>query len=415
VVGGVARKAPFTPAERQRLKAWIKERRLHYEKVDVAAAPSRRSLLAGGDSFAVLQRLLGGDRRCLVVELRRPCPPDGAPSEAPSSVDAVLRLLQGSIDADVSLSTGNFTGEEVTRGLESSDGVDWLLTQCSAAHCDNGIVAQYCGVISAAMECNTAVYHLGAGGNANAASAYLAKYETKAQYNLKQDLLVIVTGAHRRIHDYPSRASDTGTPARLAKHLVQRILNTGVERSATEAAMINLGHDAEMTVDKSDVYINAWDLAVAASAQLGHRLPDEASDEDDGAAPGVRARHGLPDDTGSRSAIGARRFFPSKDAGPIWVVQSQDYAYRGVALRHLNALEFFCLYELEKRSEGRRKRSNEDGTGRPAQPRVDLLPEHPLAAFYRLRPGAARRAAGGACSGNLHTTERSASVRLVIS
>jgi hypothetical protein len=165
VVGGVARKAPFTPAERQRLKAWIKERRLHYEKVDVAAAPSRRSLLAGGDSFAVLQRLLGGDRRCLVVELRRPCPPDGAPSEAPSSVDAVLRLLQGSIDADVSLSTGNFTGEEVTRGLESSDGVDWLLTQCSAAHCDNGIVAQYCGVISAAMECNTAVYHLGAGGS----------------------------------------------------------------------------------------------------------------------------------------------------------------------------------------------------------------------------------------------------------
>eukprot|EP01047_Picozoa_sp_COSAG01_P031744 COSAG01_NODE_2264_length_8047_cov_18.774409_1_plen_92_part_00 len=57
-------------------------------------------------------------------------------------------------------STGSFTGEEVTRGLESSDGVDWLLKQCSAAHCDNGIVAQYCGVISAAMECNTAVYHL---------------------------------------------------------------------------------------------------------------------------------------------------------------------------------------------------------------------------------------------------------------
>jgi hypothetical protein len=82
------------------------------------------------------------------------------------------------------------------------------LDQCAAAHCDNGRVAQYCDVVSAAMECNTAVYHLGAGANANAASAYLAKYESKPQYDLKPDMLTVVTAAHCRVRDYPSRADE---------------------------------------------------------------------------------------------------------------------------------------------------------------------------------------------------------------
>ena len=54
-------------------------------------------------------------------------------------------------------------------------------------------------------------------------------------------------------------------------------------------------------------------------------------------------------------------------------------------LRHLNALEFFGLYELIKRAApSRRSGSNPCGAGRAKQRRVDLLPDHPLAAHYHL-------------------------------
>jgi hypothetical protein len=43
-------------------------------------------------------------------------------------------------------------------------------TPAAPTHCDNGSVAEYCEVLSAMVECNTAVYHLGAGTNAKAAS-----------------------------------------------------------------------------------------------------------------------------------------------------------------------------------------------------------------------------------------------------
>jgi hypothetical protein len=42
-----------------------------------------------------------------------------------------------------------------------------------AVHCDNGIVAEYCEILSSELECNTAVY-LSAGTNAKAASMYFS-------------------------------------------------------------------------------------------------------------------------------------------------------------------------------------------------------------------------------------------------
>ena len=381
VAGGKARTEPFTANERQKVKAWVQARGLDYEAVDVGPAPSRASLLEGGDGVGSLRQLLGADSRCLAVELQRRCPPDGAPGAAPASVDEMLGLLRTAIDSDESLHSASFTSVEVERGLGSDDGLEWMREQCTAAHCDNGSVAQFCEVVSASMECNTAIYHLGAGANATAASAYLAKYESKPQFDLKHDLLVVITAAHGHVSDHPSRAADSGTPARTAKYLVQRILNTGVERSATEAAMINLGQDAEVTVD-SPMYLDVWGLALEAGAPLGRA---EESDEEDDAQSDVRARHGLPGDTGGRRSPSTRLFVPSKDVGPIWVPQSKDYLYRPVELRHLNALEFFGLYELTKRAApSRRSGSNPRGAGRAKQRRVDLLPDHPLAAHYHL-------------------------------
>jgi hypothetical protein len=79
-------------------------------------------------------------------------------------------------------------------------------------------------------------------------------------------------------------------------------------------------------------------------------------------------------------------FILSKGAAPVWVSQAMDYTCRGVELRHLNALEFFSMYELQQRAvQQKAPKPNEDGRGRPPLSRVPLLLAHPLAAFYELR------------------------------
>eukprot|EP01047_Picozoa_sp_COSAG01_P012535 COSAG01_NODE_567_length_15336_cov_341.292689_3_plen_195_part_00 len=99
---------------------------------------------------------------------------------------------------------------------------------------------EYCDVLSAMVECNTAVYHLGAGTNAKAASMYFSKYQAKPQYDINCDMLVVICTANEDIRRNPSQADDSGTASRMSKHLTQHIINTGAERSATEAAMICL-------------------------------------------------------------------------------------------------------------------------------------------------------------------------------
>eukprot|EP01049_Picozoa_sp_SAG25_P004688 SAG25_NODE_301_length_10166_cov_46.413927_7_plen_171_part_00 len=145
------------------------------------------------------------------------------------------------------LESADLTETALRQHMDSERGVDaWLRDQCTDAYCDNGVVAQYSEVLSAALECNTAVYTLGAGSNAKASSSYFAKYSIKEQYNMKHELLVVIATAHREVtKTHISRADDSGTAERLSKHLAQRIINSGAERSATEAAMVVLNQSAE--------------------------------------------------------------------------------------------------------------------------------------------------------------------------
>jgi hypothetical protein len=76
---------PFTEEEKHRMRLRIKERGLHYEQVDGVELP--RSLVPGGQSLReVFEHLTRPDDRCLVVEVKRPCPPT---KEAAMGADSV--------------------------------------------------------------------------------------------------------------------------------------------------------------------------------------------------------------------------------------------------------------------------------------------------------------------------------------
>jgi hypothetical protein len=204
----------------------------------------------------------------------------------------MLGLLKQQLAAEETLYSASFDVCEFQKRIGTEEGAEWMLQQCSAACCDNGLVAEYCGVLSAMMECNTAVYHLGAGTNAKAASMYFSKYQVKRQYDLNYDMLVVICAAHEDIRRNPSQATDSGTAGRMSKHLTQRIINTGSERSATEAAMVCLGQPAELTED-TNTYIDAWSLCVEACKCADVPMPVSARDEQEQNDDDTRARNGL--------------------------------------------------------------------------------------------------------------------------
>jgi hypothetical protein len=379
---------PFTEEEKHRMRLRIKERGLHYEQVDGVELP--RSLVPGGQSLReVFEHLTRPDDRCLVVEVKRPCPPTkeaamGADSGTePAGIHALLDMLKEQLDREETLHSASFDAKEIETRLGNESGVEWLAKQCTAAHCDNGIVAEFCDILSAELECNTAVYHLGAGTTATAASTYFCKYNVKPQYDINYNMLVVISTAAEDIRRNPSRAADTGTPARTAKHLTQHIVNTGAERSATEAAMICLGQKAEDADDKL-TSVNAWDLCDEACKLIGVEESDARAEhvvnEDD-----ARSRNGITGDTSYRGTVSARHYTVGKEI--VWVTVAQHYMFRSTKLRHLNAMEFFELYEVKSiKSIGGAVSSagsvSSNTRGRKRQASYEFMRAHPLHATH---------------------------------
>jgi hypothetical protein len=400
VVGGrrsaEASERPFTDRERQGVRRVMEERDLQYELL-----PAVEALVlpppGDGTEGSALRRMLRRDDRCLVVEIARPCPPRGAPESLPSTAKEVLALLASAVEDDVVLSRGWLQSADLTetalrQHMDSEQGVDaWLRDQCTDAYCDNGVVAQYSEVLSAALECNTAVYTLGAGSNAKASSSYFAKYSIKEQYNMKHELLVVIATAHREVtKTHISRADDSGTAERLSKHLAQRIINSGAERSATEAAMVVLNQSAE-TAEDTRSYVNAWDLldeAVAISKREADYAPvgraASTAQESD-----MRERNGFEGDSGWRGTASLHKY--RVGASDVFASLAHHYMYRSRELRCLNALEFHQLYEVRKLVQdadpNRRVQQgsafdpqSRSGTrGRKCQAQYRFLAQHPLA------------------------------------
>eukprot|EP01047_Picozoa_sp_COSAG01_P011522 COSAG01_NODE_505_length_16132_cov_49.751528_9_plen_281_part_00 len=145
--------------EKQQVRRRIIDRSLHYEQVDVQQLPPLPTLHEISVE-AAFQHLTATESRCLVVEVRRPCPPAGAPVSTPVTAAEMLGLLKQQMAAEETLHSASFDVCELERHMGTEECTEWMLQQCTAAHCDNGIVAEYCDVLSAMVECNTAVYHL---------------------------------------------------------------------------------------------------------------------------------------------------------------------------------------------------------------------------------------------------------------
>eukprot|EP01047_Picozoa_sp_COSAG01_P037960 COSAG01_NODE_3050_length_6663_cov_4.316118_4_plen_1201_part_01 len=347
-----ASRRPFTDAETQSVRRLMKKKELQYEKL-----PEVEALLpppsAGGAEGSALRQMLKKDRRCLVVEIKRPCPPQGAPDRPPVTTREVFALLEEAVKGNEVLGQGwlksaDVTEEALRQYMDDEQAAAWLLEQCTDAYCDNGVVAQYSEVLSAALGCNTAVYTLGAGPNAKASSMYFAKYSIKPQYDMKHELLVVIATAHHQVTvTHTSQAEDAGTVQRLSKHLAQRIINTGAQRSATEAAMVVLNQSAEM-VEDTRVYVNAWDLrgeAVAISERetgyvpCGRAAPTEQESD-------MRERNGFEGDSGWQGTASLHKY--KIGASDVFVSLAHHYMYRSRELRHLNAVEFYQLYEVRR-------------------------------------------------------------------
>jgi hypothetical protein len=211
---------------------------------------------------------------------------------------------------------------------------------------------------------------------------YFSKYQVKPQHAVNADLLMVICTANEDIHRNPSRADDAGTASRLSRHLTQRIINTGAERSATEAAMICLGQKAE-DADDTNTYVDAWGLFDEACKLAGANVSSGTSDEQHEQSDGdTRARNNLMGDTGHRGVSSARKYYVNKEIK--WVTTAQHYVYRSVELRHLNALEFFSVYDVKQRAKSAQSTADvqSDGRGRKRQPVYEFMREHPLSTSH---------------------------------
>jgi hypothetical protein len=252
--------------------------------------------------------------------------------------------------------------------------------------CVNSVVTTFCELVSAALGCNTAIYTLGAGANAKAAGCYLSKYASKRQHERKHTTLIIAYEAAKHLRAHPSTAEDSGTNSRTAKYFSQRILNAGTEIAATEAATINLhtwrsprrAEEASETI----VYIDVWGICRRA-ATLAHSHPHpraprsrgSAPVDVDGAAADLRDRFGIDSGESIPTENEYEKIYKVNNA-MVMATQSQHYAFRSARLAHLNALEFFMLYDVQRAKAARADAPT--GPGRHVNESFELVSPHPL-------------------------------------
>ena len=85
-------------------------------------------------------------------------------------------------------------------------------------------ISQYTPICTSCLKCNTSMQPLVAPPEARSAMYYICKYVSKHPYML-QRLVPLLAQAKIQIHKYGSKAADAGDPKRMAKHILQKLLN----------------------------------------------------------------------------------------------------------------------------------------------------------------------------------------------
>ena len=115
----------------------------------------------------------------------------------------------------------------------------------------NGLVVPFNDVITTVLGCNTSIQFLGNQEQSKNTLFYLAPYLTKDNVSLS-NCISVIKKSYDDVTTNPSKAVDTGTDLRFAKHMNMRILNmldTKMEISDTQAAAALLGMEAQVVTD----------------------------------------------------------------------------------------------------------------------------------------------------------------------
>ena len=115
----------------------------------------------------------------------------------------------------------------------------------------NSLVVPFNDVITTVLGCNTSIQFLGNQEQSKNTLFYLVPYLTKDNVSLS-NCISVIKKAYDDVTTRPSKAADTGTDLRFAKHMNMRILNmldTKMEISDTQAAAALLGMEAQVVTD----------------------------------------------------------------------------------------------------------------------------------------------------------------------
>jgi hypothetical protein len=124
--------------------------------------------------------------------------------------------------------------------------------------CRNSIIADFSLVLSGCTRGNAVPYSLGAGQGSKSASLYQIKYMRKDCVEIAGSASVLVD-AYKHIKEFQSTALDSGTKERQAKHFCERVINTGMELEAVQAAALVLGIPSSGASDPIQ-YFSGWDV-----------------------------------------------------------------------------------------------------------------------------------------------------------
>jgi hypothetical protein len=209
----------------------------------------------------------------------------------------------------------------------------------------------------------------------------------------------VLVDAYKHIKEFPSTATDSGTKEREAKHFCERVINTGIELEAVQAAALVLGIPSSRASNPIQ-YFSGWDvLRLARIASAGHvadidftheEADDETRDHDDitheeADNNGVAITHPVADDNDAYNEVAElQRAVPVQAAlhsgcnGAIDLLQQFDenndlkchgyaqvyttaqgeklpvsaahhYMHRDDRLWRFNAYEFGRLFNIRKR------------------------------------------------------------------
>lgn len=266
----------------------------------------------------------------------------------------------------------------------------------------NGRVSTFSETALHVLACNQAALPLGGSVQAKSAMQYLVKYLTKDS-NPLSGTLSMFAAARQHVDTHPSRAEDSGTSERTTLYTLQRLLNSitgSMELSATQAAALALGYNAEMS---SAAFVTLYATAAvehvrrlrapaalppevefgplqdsrpasrmaddpAASDDEAELLSsdDEQRDEDDGPSRADVAE--LVDGTSTAPIFicddGQRRAIP----------QHLNYALRGPALSSYSLYAYAALVKVVPRQE--------DSFARQPNARIEFDERHPLHRTY---------------------------------